>query len=639
MWQVGETFRDDGLGVSVSIDSETENGFVVTVSFDEIESSPILSIPDPSFKSYLVENFDCNSDGEIDESEALKVEAMVVSNNVAQLTGVEKFTNLAILNCAFNRLTALPDLSPLTQLHYLNCGFNQLTTMPELSALTQLQQLHCFGNQLTEIPDLSRNLQLRYLDFSGNLINRLPDLSGLSYLGSLNVTRNRLDAGACEAARNLENKLPSFFYRPQLNRAPLNCMALGVHLTRPGKGFEGEILIRNPDEEQKQVTLHPFDSDGAQLASEVVDVAGNGLKRFQQNDVFSSEAARFTAEDDNACVFSVGYRASIPQASTAHVHQTVRFQREFSFYAGDWDQLFDGAAIVNMGSVSTDVFVSMYGVNGDLKEVVRLTDSLSPGAKQLFLFNDVLPQAPLGLMKLQANQPVAATFLRFSKDNRFLYQNLPLPSPSSSQESRWLPHITSDGGGFDTKVALHNTSENVQTITFQFFNPEGQPLEPRTLTVEGHHSPLFDKDEIFPPGASHAVISGDSACLVSLGYRAQLADSSTAMVHEGPPVGDVFFIYPGEWDLLYDGLSIVNTGEEPAMVVLSQIDQQGEVLKTVILEQALAPNAKHLSLLETSLSSNPQAIVKVKSTQPMAIMALRLSKDKRFLYGNQPLPK
>ncbi len=71
---------------------------------------------------------------------------------------------------------------------------------------------------------------------------------------------------------------------------------------------------------------------------------------------------------------------------------------------------------------------------------------------------------------------------------------------------------------------------------------------------------------------------------------------------------------------------------------MCQIGENGQKTIPVILHDGLAPNAKYLGLLEDLLSEKPDTIISVVSTQPLAILTLRLSKDLRFLYHNPPLP-
>ncbi|MGC4041272.1 MAG: T9SS type A sorting domain-containing protein [Flavobacterium sp.] len=189
-------------------------------------NAQIVNIPDSNFKSRLLAasttqniaynaagtriKIDANNDGNIQQSEALLVYKLVINNrSIADLTGIENFTNLTNLQCHFNQLTAL-DVTALTSLSELKCNNNRLTSL-NTSGLTALTTLDCSVNQLTSlnITSLSSltllnciNNQLTSLDLNGllNLVNlgcsdnRLTslDLTGLNALSVLSCDRNQL---------------------------------------------------------------------------------------------------------------------------------------------------------------------------------------------------------------------------------------------------------------------------------------------------------------------------------------------------------------------------------------------------------------------------------------------------------------
>ncbi|MFR9669187.1 MAG: hypothetical protein SNJ33_05475 [Rikenellaceae bacterium] len=201
--------------------------YSVALTFDEEKAETVdIEIPDATFKAYLVENFDTNSDGEINSEEALAVKIISVStDDIESVAGLEAFTNLlglslkgtsqwdsstsqyvgngklttldvsantalASLHCSYNQLTTL-DLSENTALTYLDCSYNQLTAL-DVSASTELTTLWCYYNQLTAL-DLSANTALASLYCSYNQLTTL-DLSENTALTSLSCSSNQLAA-------------------------------------------------------------------------------------------------------------------------------------------------------------------------------------------------------------------------------------------------------------------------------------------------------------------------------------------------------------------------------------------------------------------------------------------------------------
>lgn len=87
------------------------------------------AFPDAAFRTLLAETADVNGNGQLSTLELRHVSELNCSNlGIADLTGIEHFTELAALNCENNQLTAL-DVSKNTHLSEIYCGGNQLATL------------------------------------------------------------------------------------------------------------------------------------------------------------------------------------------------------------------------------------------------------------------------------------------------------------------------------------------------------------------------------------------------------------------------------------------------------------------------------------------------------------------------------
>ncbi|MCH7534406.1 MAG: T9SS type A sorting domain-containing protein [Bacteroidetes bacterium] len=100
--------------------------------FPTFVSAQIVNIPDAIFKAYLVGNIsiNTNSDSEIQVLEASVFIGSidVFGLGISDLTGIEAFTSLTNLSCAYNSLTSL-DVSSNTALTELYCYNNLLTSL------------------------------------------------------------------------------------------------------------------------------------------------------------------------------------------------------------------------------------------------------------------------------------------------------------------------------------------------------------------------------------------------------------------------------------------------------------------------------------------------------------------------------
>lgn len=139
---------------------------VLTLLFGLMGQAQIITIPDPNFKNALVNtncvgdssnqyltDVDTNDDGEIQIEEALAVTKLRVNNqNITDLTGIEYFGNLAILDCSSNQLTSLT-INDMGALGALSINFNSISNL-SITNCFNLRTFMCDSNAMTTI-DLS----------------------------------------------------------------------------------------------------------------------------------------------------------------------------------------------------------------------------------------------------------------------------------------------------------------------------------------------------------------------------------------------------------------------------------------------------------------------------------------------------
>ena len=149
-------------------------------------------IPDLNFKNYLLSNTSINTnlDSEIQISEAISFnDSINISNlSITNLSGIEYFTNLKVLDCSINHLTNL-DLSYNTALISLNCENCNLSSL-NISTNSNLLRLNCMLNNLNSL-DISNNINLKSLNCSSNSLTTL-DLQSNLYLEMLDCTQNNI---------------------------------------------------------------------------------------------------------------------------------------------------------------------------------------------------------------------------------------------------------------------------------------------------------------------------------------------------------------------------------------------------------------------------------------------------------------
>ena len=173
-----------------------------TINWTNIDAHTIFSndcnnllytlIPDSAFEQRLIDyGYDTVQDGKVLTSNISSIDSLDVSTppnmfsppKIYDLTGIESFSNLRFLNCAFNELTNL-DLSQNSLLSNVMCGFNNIQNL-NINQNINLEHLMCSHNPISNI-DLTQNINLKTLN------------CGVMSINELDVSQNlNLDTIAC----------------------------------------------------------------------------------------------------------------------------------------------------------------------------------------------------------------------------------------------------------------------------------------------------------------------------------------------------------------------------------------------------------------------------------------------------------
>ncbi len=206
---------------------------VICLFVSVLTKAQYADIPDSNFRSLLIQIYPVcfNGSGQLDTtcSGIINEDSLYCSkNSIKDLTGVQYFKSLTLLDCDSNQLTTLPTLP--NKLQYLFCSYNQLTSLPALP--NPLITLNCEYNQLTLLPALPNSLTS--ILCNENQLQHLPTLPAslqvlvcafnqLQDLPTLPISLNSLDCGSNQLTTipSLPNNLQYFYcYGNQLTVVP-----------------------------------------------------------------------------------------------------------------------------------------------------------------------------------------------------------------------------------------------------------------------------------------------------------------------------------------------------------------------------------------------------------------------------------
>ena len=147
------------------------------------------TFPDKNFRDYILAQ-DYGSDRHLSDDEIAGVTELNVSSlDIINLTGIEYFTALKVLNCSDNALSTL-NVNKNTALEVLNCSHNNLSNISVNDNNTALTSLDCSYNHISDIV-LTKNTELDYLCCDANQLEEL-DVSYNTKLKTLSCNQNKL---------------------------------------------------------------------------------------------------------------------------------------------------------------------------------------------------------------------------------------------------------------------------------------------------------------------------------------------------------------------------------------------------------------------------------------------------------------
>ena len=125
--------------------------FCLPVSALGAEDELLISqerFPDRNFRKYVSSQFDGDLNGQLSQAELQPVTELLIADlGIADLTGIEYFESLQVLDCSDNQLNHL-NLAENKNLKMLNCRDNGLSEL-DVSSCESLKSIDCSNNELT----------------------------------------------------------------------------------------------------------------------------------------------------------------------------------------------------------------------------------------------------------------------------------------------------------------------------------------------------------------------------------------------------------------------------------------------------------------------------------------------------------
>jgi len=264
-----------------------------------------------------------------------------------------------------------------------------------------------------------------------------------------------------------------------------------AHVSKEAGGFIPGIIIANTDHATAHtITLTPYSNDGTAMESVTMEVQAGMTEYKTDVEIFGTDTvSHFAISGDDQIEVNITYQSTQAQSSPVHVPESDIQSSGWRIYAGNWDVVWDGLAIVNMGSGATDISIIQRTAAGDINASFNDFADVSPMQKVLKVLGDNFTALEGGYFEVVANQPLAIVSLRGTyswSDYQYLWENRPVKVAVDFHST-----IT-EYKGAETCLGCHEgmDAEIMETTHYKFtgelasdyiYDHDGNPVE-RTYT-------------------------------------------------------------------------------------------------------------------------------------------------------------
>ena len=204
---------------------------------------------------------------------------------------------------------------------------------------------------------------------------------------------------------------------------------------------------------------------------------------------------------------------------------------------------------------------------------------------------------------------------------------------------RMVPHVTQSGGNFTTEVILANLTDTIQNYDLTAYDSSGNQIGTAQGSVDPNLTLYQPAETLFgSQNVSHFSISEETGVAVTVAYQANIQGSGPAHVQETSLQAPIWRFYPGNRQVTWDGLAVVNTGNAPTDITVRQIGSGGALLANATPIANLAPNAKGLYVIGGGFQPVADAHYEISATQPLALTTLRGTQTSDFFWENVSAP-
>ena len=418
-----------------------------------------------------------------------------------------------------------------------------------------------------------------------------------------------------------------------------------AHVTSPTGGFTSKLILANLTEASRSYNLQGFNREGTQIATSEGVLDPFETLTGDSDTLFSQQVSHVEITQAEGVHVTVEYQRDREGTGPAQVHESDRQAALWRIFPGNDEVTWDGIAVVNTGMEIVEITATQLDTSGNVIGGPRtVAQNLGSFVKVLYLFGNDFENVGQSVFEIEATGPIALTALRGNLASDYLWENKAFAIPDTNGDDiRMIAHVPSLNGGFRSQIIMANASDEEKTIRLHAFDTGGNQLRIVDQTLLAGQTLFANAVSLLGENGSHFEITGDNDVSVSMSYQADRENTGPAQVAETRQFSTSWRVYPGNQAVTWDGLAMINMGDNPTQIHVSQLDGNGSLLRgPIAVAEQLALRGKALYVFSLDFPSEAGAFFEINAGERLAVMAIRGNQGSDFIWQNtavlQPLP-
>ena len=215
-----------------------------------------------------------------------------------------------------------------------------------------------------------------------------------------------------------------------INKSTYNDKRIIPHVAK--NTFTSKVIVRNNTSSQQQYQLMAFDVNGLPTGRFDGQISGSAINPVITyhaiDNLFgdSTEVSHLMISDLSDVDVLVSYE-SVSGGSPAISRETQTASLEWLILSGNWDNVFDGLALINTSDTHSVVTVTHY-VDNSASSTYQVPDGINPLEKKLIVLNNLFEYEPESYFLISSTRETTVLSLRFSKpSSTFIWENIASP--------------------------------------------------------------------------------------------------------------------------------------------------------------------------------------------------------------------